>query len=95
MLALIADMGGVECVVPDGAFYVMLVVEGTFGKRYRGKTIENSVDFAEILLEEEKVAVVPGAAFGADGCVRLSYSLSMEDLEKGLSRIADFLLNLR
>ncbi len=94
MLALITDMGGVECVVPDGAFYVMLVVEGTFGKQYRGKTIKNSVDFAEILLEEEKVAVVPGAAFGADGCVRLSYSLSMGDLEKGLSRIADFLKKL-
>ncbi len=91
MLGRIAKMKGVYCVEPDGAFYGMLVVGGMYGKSFRGRKILNSSDFAEALLEGAKVAVVPGAAFGADDCVRLSYSLSMEDLQEGLDRIDAFL----
>ena len=95
MLDRIEKMEGVYCVVPDGAFYVMLVVEGLYGKSYNGKTIANSVDFATELLESKKVATVPGAAFGADDCVRLSYSLSTEDMLKGLERIEEFVKALK
>ncbi len=95
MLERISHMEGAECVVPDGAFYVMLVVEGTYGKCYRGKKIQNSVDFAEALLAGKKVAVVPGAAFGAGSCVRLSYSLSMEEMLEGLRRIDEFLKEIK
>ena len=94
MLARIADMDGVRCAVPEGAFYGMLAVDKFYGKGLGGKKIENSVDFAEVLLDVKKVAVVPGAAFGADGCVRLSYSLSMEEMCEGLGRIAAFLKEL-
>ena len=94
MLARIADMDGVQCTVPEGAFYIMLVVDKFYGKGLGGKKIENSVDFAEALLDAKKVAVVPGAAFGADECVRLSYSLSMEEMCEGLGRIAAFLKEL-
>ena len=90
MLALISEIDGVSAVAPDGAFYVMLDVSETYG----GK-IDGSVAFADALLEAQKVAVVPGAAFGADGCVRLSYSLSEEDIEEGLKRIKAFVESIK
>ena len=95
LLALIDEIDGVEAVKPDGAFYVMLVVSGLYGKSYNGKVINNSIDFADILLEAEKVATVPGVSFGADDCVRLSYALSEADLEEGLKRIAKFVADLK
>lgn len=90
ILSLINGVGGVSAVRPDGAFYVMLIVDGLYGKSYAGRRITSSTEFADALLEAEKVAVVPGAAFGADDCVRLSYSLSEEDIEEGMKRIARF-----
>ena len=90
LLELIAQINGVQSVEPDGAFYVMLVVDGLYGKSYNGKAITNSVEFADVLLEAEKVATVPGVSFGADDCVRLSYALSDSDLEEGLKRIKRF-----
>ena len=95
LLALIDGIDGVEAVKPDGAFYVMLVVDGLYGKSYNGKTIDNSIEFADVLLDAEKVATVPGVSFGADDCVRLSYALSEADLEEGLKRIARFVANLK
>ena len=90
----IAKMDGAYCIVPEGAFYLMLVVSGAYGKRCGGQEITDSVSFASALLEQAKVAVVPGAPFGAPDCVRLSYSLSMEDLLEGLARIDGFLKSL-
>ncbi|MBE5745361.1 MAG: pyridoxal phosphate-dependent aminotransferase [Clostridiales bacterium] len=90
LLKLIADIDGVTAVEPDGAFYVMLVVGGLYGKNYQGKVIDNSIAFADALLEAEKVATVPGVSFGADDCVRLSYALSEADMEEGLRRIKRF-----
>ena len=95
MIERISEMKGIYCVVPEGAFYVMLVVNSTYGKKFGGKQINNSVDFADALLDATKVAVVPGAAFGADDCVRLSYSLSMRDMLEGLQRIDAFVRNLQ
>ncbi len=90
LLKLIAEIDGVSAVEPDGAFYVMLVVGGLYGKSYQGKAITNSIEFADALLESEKVATVPGVSFGADDCLRLSYSLSEEDMTEGLRRIKKF-----
>ena len=94
MVERIAKMKGAYCIVPEGAFYTMLVVSGVYGKKCKGKVISSSADFAEALLEEAKVAAVAGAPFGADDCVRLSYSLSMEDMLEGLGRIDAFLQSL-
>ncbi len=90
LLKLIDEIDGVASVEPDGAFYVMLVVDGLYGKSYNGKVIDNSIAFADALLEGEKVATVPGVSFGADDCVRLSYALSEADIEEGLARIKRF-----
>ena len=95
LLQLISEIEGVKAVEPDGAFYVMLVVSGLYGKSYHGKTITNSIEFADALLESEKVATVPGISFGADDCLRLSYSLSEADIQTGLARIKKFVSELQ
>lgn len=95
LLRLIADIDGVYAVEPDGAFYVMMVVGDLYGKSYGDKQINGSIDFADALLEAEKVATIPGISFGADDCVRLSYSLSDADIQEGLLRIKRFVENLR
>ena len=95
LLKLIADIDGVQAVEPDGAFYVMMVINGLYGKSYNGKTITDSVSFADALLDAEKVATVPGVSFGADDCLRLSYSLSEADIEEGLKRIKRFVKSLQ
>ena len=90
LLKLISEIDGVTAVEPDGAFYVMLVVDGLYGKSYQGKKIEDSIAFADLLLEGEKVATVPGISFGAPDCVRLSYALGEDDIDEGLKRIKRF-----
>ena len=95
LLELIKDIDGVSAVEPDGAFYVMMVVDGLYGKKYGEKVLSDSVSFADILLDEEKVATVPGISFGAPDCVRLSYALSDQDIEEGLKRIARFVAALK
>ena len=86
----INDVDGLACPMPKGAFYVMMNIKGLVGKRYRGETINGSMDFAAMLLDAQKVAVVPGAPFGAEGFCRLSYATSLSNIEKGISRIAAF-----
>ena len=86
---------GLDYVKPDGAFYVMLLCDKFYGKRYNGKKIKGSMDMAEMLLTEAKVALTPGICFGDDDCVRLSYALSMEEMEEGLRRIAAFVKEIK
>ncbi|HEX2122364.1 MAG TPA: pyridoxal phosphate-dependent aminotransferase [Thermoanaerobaculia bacterium] len=74
---------GVCCTDPDGAFYVFPDVRAFFGKR----GITDSQSFAAYLLDEARVAVVPGGAFGADGFVRISYATSMERIREGMARL--------
>lgn len=95
MLARIEKIDGVSAVEPYGAFYVMLVIGELYGKSYKGKKIDGSIAFSDALLEAEKVATVPGISFGADDCLRLSYSLSSEDIEEGLNRIERFVSQLK
>ena len=95
MLERISEIKGVYCVIPDGAFYAMLYVKDFYGKKFADRVVTDSASFADVLLETAKVAVVPGAAFGEDDCVRLSYSLSMKDMLEGLERIDAFLMSLQ
>ena len=94
LLRLIAEIDGVSAVEPDGAFYVMMVTGGLYGKKYGDKVIDGSIAFADALLEGEKVATIPGISFGADDCVRLSYALSDADIDEGLARIKRFVSHL-
>lgn len=94
MVERISDMKDVYCIIPEGAFYMMLVVSSCYGKKFGKKKITDSVSFADCLLDAAKVAVVPGVSFGADDCVRLSYSLSMRDMLEGLERIDAFIQSL-
>ncbi len=89
MIERIRRIEGMDCIEPDGAFYMMLIVDKLYGKRYNGRKINGSLDIADMLLEKG-VAVVPGIAFGDDECVRLSYAISKEDIAEGLDRIEAF-----
>lgn len=95
MVDRINSMKYLSCSLPLGAFYVFMDISETFSKQYNGKTINNSTEFAQILLENFKVAVVPGVAFGTDNYVRLSYATSMENIKKGLDRIEQFVESLK
>lgn len=90
MVEKIRLIPGLSFIEPAGAFYVFMDVSGLFGRICCGRTMASSDDFAALLLEHAQVAVVPGTGFGAPAYVRLSYALSMEQIEKGLKRIAAF-----
>ena len=90
IVELINEIPGLSCKPPKGAFYVMMNIGGVFGKRYNGAPIVDSMSFTQLLLDNSHVAVVPGAGFGADAYVRLSYATSMENIAKGLARIKEF-----
>lgn len=94
MVDRINNMKYVSCVMPNGAFYVMVNISKTLEKMLDNKTISNSLNFSEMLLEKEKVAVVPGSAFGVDNFIRLSYATSLENIKRGLDRIEHFLNSL-
>src|SRR5712691_8400632 len=80
---------GVRCAEPKGAFYAYPNIETALGKN----GIASTVQFAEKLLAEAHVAVVPGEAFGTDRHVRISYATSMKELERGLDRIHNFIVS--
>lgn len=86
---------GVSCFKSTGAFYAFPNFSGVYGKSFNGKKITNSTEFAAYLLEEAKVALVPGIAFGDDRYARLSYATSMELIKKGVDRIEEAVKNLK
>lgn len=94
MIERIDKIDNVTAIQPKGAFYVMLDVSKYYGKSINGKKITTSLEFANEILEEEKVAVIPGSAFGLDNYIRLSYATSKELIEEGLNRIEVFLNKL-
>ena len=85
---------GLSCRKPDGAFYVMMNIKDILGRAWHGTVIRDSMTFADVLLREKQVAVVPGVAFEAEGYCRLSYAISMEKINEGLDRIAAFVSEL-
>jgi len=86
---------GINCPTPAGAFYAFPDVSAYFGRRWGEKTISSASDLAAFLLEEAKVAVVPGIAFGNDRCLRFSYAASLEEIAEGMDRIAAAFGSLR
>jgi aspartate/methionine/tyrosine aminotransferase len=87
ILAGLERIPGFECPPPDGAFYVFPSVSGVLGREVAGRRVDTSEQLAGVLLDEAKVAVVPGEAFGAPGYLRFSYALSDEQLEEGMDRV--------
>lgn len=90
----ICEMPLVSALEPMGAFYIFVDVSETVGKQYQDKKIEDVNELATILIEDYKVAVVPCADFGYENYIRLSYAISVEQIEKGLDRIENFLKEL-
>ena len=96
IVELINAIPGISCVEPKGAFYVMMKVSGLFGRKTTdGDVITDDMSFAKLLLSRNLVAVVPGTGFAAPEYVRLSYAISMETIEKGITRIGDFVRDLQ
>jgi len=88
MTDMLNAIPGVTCAEPEGAFYCFPNVSGLLGVSLGGRIATTATELAEILLEDIKVAVVPGEAFGAPGYFRLSYALGDADLIEGLERFA-------
>jgi len=95
MVERLNGIPGISCLMPVGAFYAFPNVARLYGKSIAGKAIKNSSDLATYLLEDAKVALVSGDAFGADQYIRLSYATSMENIQQGLSRIEQAVAVLR
>ena len=89
------DINGINCLNPDGAFYVFPSCKELMGKKdSSGKEIKSDTDFVQSLLENSGVAVVQGSAFGLEGFFRISYATSMENLKKALEKISSFCKSL-
>ena len=91
MYSMLSAIEGVHIAEPQGAFYAYPSFEGVLGREINGHQINSTLDLAAALLEESKVAIVPGEAFGIGGAARLSFALGDDDLSEGVQRIADFL----
>jgi aspartate aminotransferase len=82
------EIDGVQCALPEGAFYAFPSLEGVLGREVGGRVVTSSYELCEVLLETANVALVPGEGFGAPGYARVSYALSDDDLIEGLDRIS-------
>ena len=94
LVALLNEIEGFVCSEPFGAFYVFPDVSALLARRHQGEPVGNATRLAELLLQEAKVATIPGAPFGAEGHIRLSFATSMAQIEKGAVRIAEFVKTL-
>lgn len=90
----VKNMPLVSTIEPEGAFYIFIDVSKTFDKSYKGEKIGTVDNFAKILIDEYNVAVIPCTDFGYDTHIRLSYAISIQQIEKGLDRIESFLKEL-
>lgn len=94
MVERLNKMPGIRCLTPPGAFYVYPDVSGLIGKKLAGKVVSDDTTLADILLDEARIAVVPGKAFGTQGNLRFSYATSMAKIEEGLNRLENVLKTL-
>ncbi len=94
MVKTLQETKGIVLPEPKGAFYVFADVSAYYGKKFAGEEVKDSLSFANLALKKG-VAVVPGAAFGDDNCIRLSYAISLEDVKEGLKRLKEFLAELK
>ncbi|MBZ4421471.1 pyridoxal phosphate-dependent aminotransferase [Myxococcus sp. RHSTA-1-4] len=88
-------LDGIRCRMPEGAFYAFADVRGLYGRSFKGKPVTGSMQLSEILLDEFRVAAVPGDPFGAEGYIRMSFATSREVLRKGLVRLGELVQALR
>jgi aspartate aminotransferase len=88
---LLDAIPGVEVAEPEGAFYAFPSFRGVLGRSIRGRQVTTTLELSEVVLEEAKVAMVPGEAFGAPGFALLSFALGDDDLSRGVTRIAELL----
>jgi aspartate aminotransferase len=88
MHRMLSAIGGVSCVEPQGAFYCFPNVTGLLGRDIAGQTANSTLELADLVLSEAKVAFVPGEAFGAPGYARFSFALGDDDLVEGIDRLA-------
>ncbi|WP_297417133.1 pyridoxal phosphate-dependent aminotransferase [Clostridium sp.] len=95
MISKLEKLFEVSIIRPSGAFYIMVNISSYLNTTFKDQAINNSVDFAKVLLEEEKVAVIPGAGFGLDDYIRLSYATSIDVIENGIDRISTFLSKIK
>jgi aspartate/methionine/tyrosine aminotransferase len=91
MVKHLSDMEGVAVLDPEGAFYCYPNLSAFVGTTLRGQLITSTLDLCAVLLDEAKVAIVPGEAFGSPGYARMSFALGDEDLEEGCTRMAELL----
>jgi len=91
MYGRINAMKGLSCIKPEGAFYVYVDISSYLGRNLCGIKLDSCLDFAQVMLEKGHVAVVPGAAFGTEGFVRISYATSMEIIKNGLDAFESFI----
>ena len=90
---MLNEIEGVDCLEPKGAFYAFPSLTGLLGRDVAGREAKTTMDLATIILEEAKVAFVPGEAFGAPGYARFSFALGIDDLVEGISRIGELVTN--
>jgi aspartate/methionine/tyrosine aminotransferase len=88
---MLNEIDGVSCMLPQGAFYAYPSLEGVLGRTYGGVTPTTTLELADLVLQEAKVAFVPGEAFGSPGYARFSYALDPDDMQEGIRRLAEFL----
>ena len=93
MTEMLNNIDGVRLLETQGAFYAFPDLSAFYDRDIAGKKAQNTLELAAIILEEAKVAIVPGEAFGSSGYARLSFALGDEDLEEGLTRIIKLLNN--
>jgi aspartate aminotransferase len=91
MFDLLSNIDGVEVLLPEGAFYAYPSFEGVLGRTIGGVKVTNTLELADVILDQVKVAIVPGEAFGTPGYARLSFALGDDDLGRGIERISDLL----
>ena len=91
IVTMLNDIQGVRCAPPGGAFYAYPDLSGALGRPLNGRTASSTLELAEIVLEEAKVAFVPGEAFGSPGYGRFSYALGDDALVEGITRVAKLL----
>lgn len=94
MINRIESIDNLSIIKPKGAFYIMINIENCLGKEINGKILNDSMEFCASLLENEKLAVIPGKAFGLNNYIRVSYATSMEAIKEGLNRIESFVKKL-
>lgn len=94
IVAALNDIPNVKCLLPEGAFYVFPNVSGVYGRSFKGKKIIGSTELIDYLLDEANVAIVPGAAFGSNDHIRLSYATSLKNIEEGVKRIKNAIAKL-